>query len=80
MNENKIPVTFRKRIILYNLLVIVCIAFLISIFTYSFYKKDVIASEAGNSANRLHLVASRLEIACNELDRKSTRLNSSHIH
>lgn len=67
MNENKIPVTFRKRIILYNLLVIVCIAFLISIFTYSFYKKDVIASEAGNSANRLHLVASRLEIACNEL-------------
>ena len=67
MNENKIPVTFRKRIILYNLLVMVCIAFLISIFTYFFYKKDVIASEAGNSANRLHLVASRLEIACNEL-------------
>ena len=39
MNKNKIPVTFRKRMILYNLLMIVCIAFTISIYTYSFYKK-----------------------------------------
>ncbi|MDE5697710.1 MAG: sensor histidine kinase [Lachnospiraceae bacterium] len=67
MNKNKIPVTFRKRMILYNLLVIVCIAFLISIYTYSFYKKDVINSEAANSVNRLHLVASRIEIACDEI-------------
>lgn len=67
MNKNKIPVTFRKRMISYNLLIIVCIAFLISIYTYSFYKKDVIKSEAANSANRLHLVASRIEIAYNEL-------------
>lgn len=67
MNKNKIPVTFRKRMILYNLLIIVCIAFLISIYTYSFYKKDVINSEAANSVNRLHLVASRIEIACDEI-------------
>lgn len=67
MNENKIPITFRKRMILYNLLVIVCIAFLISIYTYSFYKRDVINSEAANSVNRLHLVASRIEIACDEI-------------
>lgn len=67
MNKNKIPVTFRKRMILYNLLVIVCIAFLISIYTYYFYKKDVINSEATNSANRLHLIASRIEIAYDEL-------------
>jgi len=67
MDKNKIPVTFRKRMILYNLLVIMCIAFLISIYTYSFYKKDVIASEATNSANRLHLIASRIEIACDEI-------------
>lgn len=67
MNKNKIPVTFRKRMILYNLLVIVCIAFLISIYTYSFYKKDVINSEAANSVNRLHLIASRIEIACDEI-------------
>ena len=67
MNKNKIPITFRKRMILYNLLVIVCIAFLISVYTYSFYKKDVIDSEAANSASRLHLVASRIEIACDEL-------------
>lgn len=67
MYKNKIPITFRKRMILYNLLIIVCIAFLISIYTYSFYKKDVIASEASNSASRLHLVASRIEIACVEI-------------
>ncbi len=67
MNTNKIPVTFRKRMILYNLLMIICIAFAISIYTYSFYKKDAIASEAANSANRLHLVSSRLEIAWDEL-------------
>lgn len=67
MNKNKIPVTFRKRMILYNLLVIVCIAFLISIYTYYFYKKDVIDSEAANSVNRLHLVASRIEVAYDEL-------------
>lgn len=53
--------------ILYNLLMIICIAFAISIYTYSFYKKDAIASEAANSANRLHLVSSRLEIAWDEL-------------
>lgn len=67
MNKNKIPITFRKRMILYNLLVIICIALLISIYTYSFYKKDVINSEAANSVNRLHLVASRIEIACDEI-------------
>lgn len=67
MYKNKIPITFRKRMILYNLLIIVCIAFLISIYTYSFYKKDVIASEASNSANRLHLVASRIESAYVEI-------------
>ncbi len=67
MNKNKIPVTFRKRVILYNLLMIVCIAFTISIYTYSFYRKDAIAREAANSANRLHLVSSRLEIAWDEL-------------
>ncbi|MDE6925353.1 MAG: sensor histidine kinase [Acetatifactor sp.] len=67
MYKNKIPITFRKRMILYNLLVIVCIAFLISIYTYSFYKNDVIDNEAANSANRLHLVASRIEIACDEI-------------
>lgn len=67
MNKNKIPITFRKRMMLYNLVVIVCIAFLISIYTYSFYKKDVIDSEAANSVNRLHLVASRIEIAYDEI-------------
>ncbi len=67
MNTNKIPTTFRKRMIAYNLLMISCIACIISIYTYSFYRKDAIASERASSANRLHLLASRLEIACDEL-------------
>ena len=67
MNNNTIPITFRKRMILYNLLMIVCIACTISIYTYSFYRKDAIASETASSANRLHLLSSRLEIACDEL-------------
>ena len=67
MNTNKIPITFRKRMMLYNMLMIICIAIAISIYTYSFYRNDAIASEASNSANRLHLVSSRLEIAWDEL-------------
>lgn len=67
MNKNKIPITFRKRMILYNLLMIVCIACIISVYTYSFYRNDAIASETADSAGRLHLLSSRLEIACNEL-------------
>lgn len=67
MNKNRIPITFRKRMILYNLVMIICIAFIISIYTYSFYRKDAIASEAASSANRLHLLSSRLEIAYDEI-------------
>lgn len=63
----KIPITFRKRMILYNLFMIICIALMISIYTYSSYRGDVIASEAVSSANRLHLLSSRLEIACDEM-------------
>lgn len=63
----KIPITFRKRMILYNLFMIICIALMISIYTYSSYRGDVIANEAVSSANRLHLLSSRLEIACDEM-------------
>lgn len=63
----KIPITFRKRMILYNLLMIICIAFIISIHTYSSYKDDVVANETVSSLNRLHLLSSRLEIACDEM-------------
>lgn len=63
----KIPITFRKRMIVYNLFMIICIALMISIYTYSSYRKDVIASENVSSANRLHLLSSRLEIACDEM-------------
>jgi two-component system sensor histidine kinase YesM len=49
------------------MLMIICIAIAISIYTYSFYRNDAIVSEASNSANRLHLVSSRLEIAWDEL-------------
>ncbi|MCI8517079.1 MAG: sensor histidine kinase [Hungatella sp.] len=63
----KIPITFRKRLILYNLLIIVCIAFTISIYTYSSYKKEVIANETASSVSRLHSLSFRLEMACDEM-------------
>lgn len=53
--------------ILYNLLMIICIACIISIHTYSSYKKDTIASETVSSASRLRSLSSRLEIACSEM-------------
>ncbi len=63
----KIPITFRKRLILYNLLIIMCIAFTISVYTYSSYKKDMISNETASSVNRLHSLSFRLEIACDEM-------------
>lgn len=63
----KVPITFQKRIILCNLLIIICIAFTISIYTYSSYRKDVITNEIGSSVNRLHALSFRLEIACDEM-------------
>ena len=63
----KNPRTFRQRMILYNLLMIICIAFIISIYTYSSYRKDVIANETVSSANRLQSLSARLEIACDEM-------------
>lgn len=63
----KVPITFRKRLILYNLLIIMCIAFTISVYTYSSYRKDVINNETVSSVNRLHSLSFRLEIACDEM-------------
>lgn len=63
----KIPITFRKRMILYNLLIITCIAFIISIYTYSSYKEDVVANETASSVSRLHSLSFRLETACDEM-------------
>lgn len=63
----KMPITFRKRMILYNLLMIICIAVTISIYTYSSYRKDAIGQETAASVNRLQFLSSRLEIASNEM-------------
>lgn len=63
----KVPITFRKRLILYNLLIIVCIAITISIYTFSSYRKDVIANETASSVNRLHALSFRLDTACDEM-------------
>ena len=40
-----IPKTFQKKIILYNLLIVIAIATAISYYNFTSYKKDVIASE-----------------------------------
>ncbi len=62
-----IPKTFQKKIILYNLLIVIAIATAISYYNFTSYKKDVIASETRNSQNTIHLLSSRLELAYREM-------------
>lgn len=64
---NKMPITFRKRILLYNFLTIICVALVISVHTFSSYRRDIITKETDNSAGRLHALSFRLETACDEM-------------
>ncbi len=62
-----IPKTFQKKIILYNLLIVIAIATAISYYNFNSYKEDAIASETHNSQNTIHLLSSRLELAYREM-------------
>ena len=62
-----IPKTFQRKIILYNLLIVISIASAISYYNFHSYKQDVIASETRNSQNTVHLLSSRLELAYREM-------------
>lgn len=79
------PKTFQRKLILYNLLIIVCIACAVSFYNYQSYRKDVIVTETRNSQNRVANLSDRMEVAYDEMinillncsDRKSLFLTTT---
>lgn len=65
--NGKVPKTFQKKLILYNMLVIICIASAVSFYNYRSYCQDFILSETKNSADRIHTLSERLELAYDEM-------------
>ncbi|MDO5415705.1 MAG: histidine kinase [Lachnospiraceae bacterium] len=61
------PKTFQFKLILYNFMVIICIAATISFYNYHSYRNDVIANETKNSQNRLFALSDRMEVAYHEM-------------
>ncbi len=62
-----IPKTFQKKIILYNMLIIIAIATAVSYYSFTSYKKDVIANETRNSQSTIRLLSDRLNLAYQEM-------------
>lgn len=62
-----IPKTFRQKLILYNLALIICIALAITFYTYQSYRKDVMESAAENSENRITSLSDTFNVAYNEM-------------
>lgn len=79
------PKTFQRKLILYNLVIIICIASAVSFYNYTSYRRDVIVSETKNSANRITGLSDRMEVAYDEMvnillncsERKSLFLTTS---
>ena len=69
MNSNQtfIPKTFQRKIILYNMLIIIAIASAVSYYSFTSYKEDVIASETRNSQSTIRLLSDRLNLAYREM-------------
>lgn len=63
----KLSKTFRQKLILYNLFLIVCIALAITFYTFQSYRKDVIHTETENSLNRISSLSSSFDIAYTEM-------------
>lgn len=61
------PKTFQRTLILYNLLIIICIASAISFHNYYSYRNDVIDNETRGSINRVTTLSDRMEVAYDEM-------------
>lgn len=61
------PKTFRRQLILYNLLVVIGIAGFVSIYSYTSYRKNTIAGETRNSVHLIGSISDRLEVAYDEM-------------
>lgn len=62
-----IPKTFQRKIILYNLIIVIAIASVISYYNFTSYKNDTIEIETRNSQNTIQLLAERLDLAYQEM-------------
>ena len=79
------PKTFQKTLIFYNMLIIICIACVVSIYNFTSYKNDVIKNETNNSVNRVQTLSDRASLAYDEMvnillnctERKSLFLTTS---
>ncbi|MEG0214947.1 MAG: histidine kinase, partial [Hungatella sp.] len=61
------PKTFQRKIIFYNLLIVICIATAVSFYNYTSYRRDAVLTEIRNSTNRIQNLSDRLEVAYDEM-------------
>lgn len=64
---NSTPKKFQRKLILYNLMIIICIASAISFYNYQSYRNDVIKNETTSSSSRIDALSDRLELAYDEM-------------
>lgn len=64
---NSTPKKFQRKLILYNLMIIICIASAISFYNYQSYRNDVIKNETTSSVSRINALSDRLELAYDEM-------------
>lgn len=77
--------TFQRKLILYDLLLIIGIAIAISFYNYRSFRNNVVETETRNSIHRINSLSDRIEIAYDEMinillncsDRKSLFINST---
>lgn len=59
--------TFQRRIIFYNLLIVICIAGAVSFYNYRSYREDVITTATRNSTSAVKILSNRLDLAYTEM-------------
>lgn len=61
------PQTFQYKLLLYNLLVVITIACVVSFYNYHSYYMDALQNETENSVNRIQILSDRMEVAYEEM-------------
>ena len=65
--QKRTPTSFKSKLIVYNLIIVIGIASFISFYNYHSYRKDVIETEKKNSLDRVQNISKSLETAYNEM-------------
>ncbi len=64
---NKMPKTFQRQLLLYNLLITICIAGVVSFYNYHSYRKELVSEQTQESLNRIGELSDSTESAYNDL-------------